>query len=183
MAENNEIKALLHINKEDIYEYNLYVLKTQKHIGNIIPSLIFIILGIIGLITDEKTKKAIILNIVLILIGIVGYFLLKFIPILLLKQKLKKRITDDLPPVEIKLSDDGILYQYEKENQSSEKPISPFLWQEVSKVVITNHILYIHFTSRIFLVVTMKDIDPDLFISYLKTKVADKIKDKRKIKQ
>ena len=162
-----EIKETIYVKKEDIYNFNLYLLGLSKNFGLLFVGVIFIILGIYGLI-DQKDNE-LLYDILTIIVGILGVLFATVLNKLVLKRKIKKLSFDDMPPIDVIVDEKGILYKYVEED--SDKEYLPYKWNEIHKIVKTNDYLFIHMIDRrTIILITIRDLQSDSLISELKTK-------------
>lgn len=164
-----ECKQVVNIKRDDLYNFNLYLASLNKNFGLLLGGTIILIFGIYGLFNDGKENIPV--NIVICLLGLMSYLFVFVISKIILKKKIMKLNLDDMPPVEVTLSDEGILYKFRDEVNNEGKVFNPFKWNEVSRVVLTNEYIYIHLIDhRTVLLVTTRDLESDEFIEYIKDK-------------
>lgn len=181
-VEKEEIKEILNIKKEDLYNFNIYLASLNKNLGTLVVATFVIVLGIYGICTESKEK--ILFNAFYCILGILGYLYVFVFMKLIIKNKINKLKLEDLPPVEITLNSNGILYKFYDEQENEGKEFYPFSFKEVSRAVITNDYIYIHMIDkRTVLLVPMKDLKSDSVIEYLKEKLSPEKRyfDKRKV--
>lgn len=165
-----EIKEIIHITKDDLYHFNLYLSSLNKNLGIVVGGIVILFFGIYGIFTDELSVLW--MNILLCIMGIVGILFAFVFYKILVKHKIKKLDLKDLDDVEVTLNEDGILYKFHDEVLNEGKEFYPFAWKEVSRAVVTNDYIYIHMIDRrTVILITTKDIQNEEFIEYLKEKL------------
>ena len=162
-----EIRERINVNKEDIYNMNMYLLSHNKNLGLLVVGTGFIGLGIYDLIKNKSEE--LIYNILLIVVGVLGIFFALVVNKYLLQKKMKKNTYEDMPPIEVTANNDGILYKYiEEENQ---KEYLPYKWNEVLRVVKTEEYIYIHLIDRrSIMLIPLRDLKNDKLLEFLKEK-------------
>ncbi len=169
MDNNQEkIKIITNLDENDIYNLNIYVLNMTKNITSIIFGVVFIVWSIWDIIIYKQEK--LLLNIIVCLIGFLfitySLFLFKF----LRRKKLNKITFSKMEPLEVILSKDGILYQYEKENEQN---YTPYSWNLINKVCETNKYIFIHLIDKkTILQIKKSDILDEKFTEYIKGNIS-----------
>ena len=175
--ENNEFKIseINNIKKDDLYKYNYYLASLNKNLGMLIASLFILGFGIYGIIADEKDAKHLVVNSLFIALGVLGILLVFVFSKLIIKKKVDKLKLEDLEPVEVTLSKEGILYKFVNEAQNEGQTIQPFTWNEVSRVVLKDEYIYIHMVDHVnVLLITRRDLTNPDFIKCLEDMLAPK---------
>lgn len=170
MENNNEIKQVINIKRDDLYNFNIYLASLNKNLGLLLGGTIILIFGIYGLFNDGSENIPI--NIVICILGLMSYLFVFVISKLIIKKKIMKLNLDDMPPVEVILSEDGILYKFKDEVNNEGKEFLPFKWNEISRAIVTKEYIYIHMIDhRTVLLITRRDLETDEFIEYMKNKL------------
>lgn len=165
-----EIKEVIHITKDDLYRFNLYLASLNKNLGMVVGGIVILFFGIYGIFTDDL--NVLWMNILLCVMGIIGLLFAFVFYKILVKHKIKKLDLQDLDDVEVTLNEDGILYKFRDEVLNEGKEFYPFAWKEISRAIVTNDYIYIHMIDRrTVILITVKDIQNEEFIVYLKDKL------------
>lgn len=171
MEENQKkIKIITNIKKQDLYNFNMYIISRNKNISSIIFGVVFILWAIVDICLHKQ--QGLIGNIIIIVIGIL-FILYKFVFFrLMMIKKVKRLDLQDLEPIEVELTDVGLLYQLEKE---TEEKYTPYAWNLIAKVVESDLYLFVHLIDRrTILLVKKEDITNDMFVSFLQEKIDSK---------
>ena len=102
-----EIKEVIHITKDDLYRFNLYLASLNKNLGMVVGGIVILFFGIYGIFTDDL--NVLWMNILLCVMGIIGLLFAFVFYKILVKHKIKKLDLQDLDDVEVTLNEDGIL--------------------------------------------------------------------------
>ncbi len=165
-----EIKEVIHITKDDLYRFNLYLASLNKNLGMVVGGIVILFFGIYGIFTDDL--NVLWMNILLCVMGIIGLLFAFVFYKILVKHKIKKLDLQDLDDVEVTLNEDGILYKFRDEVLNEGKEFYPFAWKEISRAIVTNDYIYIHMIDRrTVILITVKYIQNEEFIVYLKDKL------------
>lgn len=163
-----EIKEVLNIKRDDIYNFNLYLASLNKNLGMVFAGSIIVLLGIYGVMFDGQ--DALLLNILIIVVGLIGIALPFVLNKYIIRRKIRKIDFEDLPPVEVTLNEEGILYRYI--NEKDAKDLLPFAWSEILRAVEKDDYIYIHLMDkRSIMIITLKDVNEEAFKAYLKEKL------------
>ena len=108
-----EIKEVIHITKDDLYRFNLYLASLNKNLGMVVGGIVILFFGIYGIFTDDL--NVLWMNILLCVMGIIGLLFAFVFYKILVKHKIKKLDLQDLDDVEVTLNEDGILYKFRDE--------------------------------------------------------------------
>lgn len=171
MEENqNKVKIITNIKKQDLYNFNMYIISRNKNISSIIFGAVFILWAIVDICLHKQ--QGLVGNIIIIVIGIL-FILYKFVFFkLMMMKKVNKLDLQDLEPIDVELTDEGILYQLEKE---VEENYNPYAWNLIAKVVESDYYLFIHLIDRrTILFIKKEDITNSEFILFLQEKVESK---------
>lgn len=167
-----EIKEIIYVKKEDLYNFNMYMLRQSKNYGLLVVGVLFTLLGVGGILFGKD--EDLVYDLLTILVGIGGILFATVVSKIILKSKVKKSNFQDLPPIEVTANENGILYKYIEENQ---KEYLPYRWREVYKVVKTNDYIYIHLIDkRSIMLITLRDLKNTELIDILKERFSDKKK-------
>lgn len=165
-----EIKEVIHITKDDLYRFNLYLASLNKNLGMVVGGIVILFFGIYGIFTDDL--NVLWMNILLCVMGIIGLLFAFVFYKILVKHKINKLDLQDLDDVEVTLNEDGILYKFRDEVLNEGKEFYPFAWKEISRAIVTNDYIYIHMIDRrTVILITVKYIQNEEFIVYLKDKL------------
>ena len=163
-------KEVIHITKDDLYKFNIYLAGLNKNLGMLVGGIFILAFGIYGLFKDGI--EALWMNILLCLMGVLGILFALVFYKLLVKRKIRKLNLTDLEDVEVTLSEKGVLYKFADETLNEGKEFYPFVWTEISRAVVTNEYIYIHMIDRrTVILINVRDIKNQEFISYLKEKL------------
>lgn len=172
IEEKESYSEIVNIKKEDLYNFNMYLAGMHKNFGLLVGGTFIFGIGVWGLINDGP--EALLVNIVICLLGLMSYFFVFVVSKLMVKRKIKALKLEDMPPVEITLSDEGVLYKFENEENNQGHTFYPFSWKEVLKCVMNKDYLFIHMIDRrTVLLVTLRDIKSKNFLDYLEKKLQE----------
>ena len=136
----------------------------------VVGGIVILFFGIYGIFTDDL--NVLWMNILLCVMGIIGLLFAFVFYKILVKHKIKKLDLKDVDDVEVTLNEDGILYKFRDEVLNEGKEFYPFAWKEISRAIVTNDYIYIHMIDRrTVILITVKDIQNEEFIVYLKDKL------------
>lgn len=162
-----EYKEIINIKKDDLYKFNLYLASLHKNLGVLLGGTIIFIFGLYGIFNDGNDALAV--NIFICFLGLLSYLFVFVISKMIIKRRINKLDLTDMPPVEVTLSDEGVLYKFRDEIDNNGHNFYPFAWKEISRVVVTKDYLYMHMIDhRTVLLITLRDIDDNNFIEYIK---------------
>lgn len=166
--ENKVIKETINVKKEDIYNFNMYLMTLNKNLGLLVVGVAFIILGIYGLV--DKKNDEMLYDILTIVVGVLGILFATVVNKLILKRQIKKMTFEDMPPIEITADDKGILYKYIDEK--NQKEYLPYRWNEILRVVKTKDYIFVHINDRrSIMLITIRDLESDDLINLFKNKL------------
>lgn len=171
MEENqNKIKITTNIKKQDLYNFNMYIISRNKNISGVIFGVVFILWAIYDICLHKQ--QGLIGNIIIIIIGVM-FILYKFVFFKqMMLKKVKKLDLQDLEPIDVELTEEGLLYQLEKETTEN---YVPYAWNLVAKIVESDYYLFVHLIDRrTILLIKKEDITNNEFISFIKGKVDEK---------
>lgn len=166
--ESNQIKITTYIDIPDLYSFNRYIISRNKNISSIIFGIVFLIYGIWDICIHKQENLvidsiAMAFGVLFILYAFVFYKLM-------MMAKVKKLDLKKLDPIDVIVSDEGILYELSTEKD--EKYI-PYAWNLISKVRESDDYIYIHLIDkRTILLIRKEDITNSSFIPFLKSKLA-----------
>ncbi len=165
--ESNQIKITTYIDVPDLYSFNQYIISRNKNISSIIFGIVFFVYAIWDICIHKKEN--LVIDSIAMAFG-VGFILYAFVFYkLMMMAKVKKLDLKKLDPIDVIVSDDGILYELSAEKD--EKYI-PYAWNLVSKVRESENYIYIHLIDkRTILLIRKEDITDSAFILFLKSKL------------
>ncbi len=160
-----ELREILYIKKEDMRKFNLYLASLNKNLGMVLAGSVIAILGIYGLFTSGK--EDLFINILTIVLGVVGLLFPLFFNKLIFTTKINKMEFEDLEPVEVVVSKEGMLYRFVSEKDSQE--FLPYKWTEMLRAVEKDNYLYIHLSDRrSVIIITLDDLENPEFLEFIK---------------
>lgn len=172
MEENqNKITMVQHLKREDLIIFNMYLATLSKNIGTLILGAFCIFFGIYGLCT-EGVNEHLVYNILFIVLGVVSILFSLVFSKWIAKAKIMKKKLQDLEPIYVQLSEEGILYCFQTELEDSTKKVDAIPWSYITKAVVKKEYIYIHLVDKtVVLVIKKSDIQNDAFIPYIKEKL------------
>ena len=162
--------ATTYIKTQDLKDFNYYLGTMRKSYGLLIGGILLIAFGGYGLISEpsENVKN----NILLCVLGVVSLLFVFVFSKLILKERIKKLDLSDMPAVTIVVSEEGIIYKFENEENNEGHDIIPFAWHLVDRCVELKNHIYIHMVDyRTVLLVIKSDVENTRAYEYLKEKV------------
>ncbi len=163
-----ELKEILNIKKEDMRNFNLYLASLNKNLGMLLAGSVIAILGIYGLFTGGKEE--LLINIITIVLGVAGLLFPLLFNKFIFTAKINKMEFEDLEPVEVVVSEEGMLYRFVSEKDSQE--FLPYKWTEMLRAVEKDKYLYIHLSDRrSVIIITLEDLQNPEFLEFIKRKL------------
>ncbi len=177
VAENVEVidapesySAVTFIKRQDLIDFNLYLGSRSKSYGILIGGALMLGFGVYGFITEKAENLA--TNILFCLLGILSFLFVFVFSKIILKKRILKLDLSDMPPVEVVVSNEGILYRFEEEARNEGQEMLPFGWHLVHRVVASENHIYIHMVDyRTVLLLVKSDVENTKAYSYLKEKI------------
>lgn len=168
--QKKEVKEILYIKKQDLYNFNLYLASLNKNYGTLLVATFVIFLGVYGIITGPK--EDLVMNILFCAFGVFGYVYVLLLMKFVIRNKINKLKIEDLEPVELTINEDGVLYKFADEKNNEGKEFYPFSWKEISRAVIVDDYIYLHMIDhRTVILITRKDLRNNDTIQYLQLKL------------
>lgn len=165
--ESKQIKITTYIDVPDLYSFNRYIISRNKNISSIIFGIIFFVYGILDIRIHKQEN--LVIDMIAMVFGVL-FILYAFVFYkLMMMAKVKKMDLKKLDPIDVIVSDEGLLYELSTEKD--EKYI-PYAWNLISKVRESNDYIYIHLIDkRTVLLIRKEDITDSTFIPFLKSKL------------
>lgn len=165
---SNQIKITTYIDVPDLYSFNRYIISRNKNISSIIFGIIFFVYGIWDICIHKQEN--LVIDIIAMAFGVL-FILYTFVFYkLMMMAKVKKMNLKKLDPIDVIVSDEGLLYELSTEKD--EKYI-PYAWNLISKVRESDNYIYIHLIDkRTILLIKKEDITDSTFIPFLKSKLS-----------
>ena len=168
--QKKEVKEILYIKKQDLYNFNLYLASLNKNYGTLLVATFVIFLGVYGIITGPK--EDLVMNILFCAFGVFGYVYVLLLMKFVIRNKINKLKIEDLEPVELTINEDGVLYKFADEKNNEGKEFYPFSWKEISRAVVVDDYIYLHMIDhRTVILITRKDLRNNDTIQYLQLKL------------
>lgn len=167
----NKITMVQHLKREDLITFNMYLATLSKNIGTLILGTFCIFFGIYGLCT-EGINQHLVYNILFIVLGVVSILFSLVFSKWIAKAKIMKKNLQDLEPIYVQLSEDGLLYCFQTELDDATKMVDAIPWSYITKAIVKKDYIYIHLVDKtVVLLIKKSDIQNDAFIPYLKEKL------------
>lgn len=166
-----KLTMVQHLKKEDLIAFNMYLATLSKNIGTLILGTFCIFFGIYGFCT-EGVKEHFVYNILFVVLGVVSILFSLVFSKWIAKARVMKKNLQDLAPIYVQLSEEGILYCFETEISDETKNVDAIPWSYITKVVVKKEYIYIHLADKtVVLLIKKSDIQDDAFIPYIKEKL------------
>lgn len=176
---NKKFEFIQKLEKEDIVEYNQYMIgaKVGTRVQSIILGILSIGIAIYSLVSEYmKTQKlaplTIVIGCILVLLGL--FILIFMIPVM--KWVVKKRILNnqnEIDPIKVTFTEDYLLYEFEKLEGKKEE--QPYRYDAVLKAVECKDHIYLYASQYVVVIIKISACEnAKEMIEFLKEKLSNR---------